>query len=64
MPWSDWQLSTLKKSFGSSIKKKVNLIEEILNKNQIDVVTTDSLEKKLIKKYFYGQKNLMEVQMI
>ena len=56
LPWSDWQLSMLKKSLGSSIEKKVNLIEEILRKNQIDVVTTNTLKNKINKKILLWSK--------
>lgn len=43
LPWADWQLSLIKKIFGSSINKKVFLIEKILEEKKINITKYSKL---------------------
>lgn len=57
LPWADWQLSLIKKIFGSSINKKVFLIEKILEEKKINITKYSKLEEKSLNKIEKWSKN-------
>ncbi len=50
LPWSDWILSKNKRIFGASIKKKINLIENILTYKKIVLLKPDDIPYENLKK--------------